>query len=215
MDISGSARCLGVWSLATASALALVLWAAPELGAVRGYVDDPGSARFDHWIVALCAGLTAVCTAWGWVVTTIVVLGAMRGHRTAGPSPGVPAWARRLVLAACGLAAVGAAMSPAAASSGDDGGGSVVDLLQGLPLPDRAEGTEARTTKLTHRVSPGDSLWAISEAELAAAGREADAAAVTERWHRLYEHNRGVVGDDPDLIHPGQQLRLPPLGKEE
>lgn len=26
-------------------------------------------------------------------------------------------------------------------------------------------------------------------------------------WHILYENNRDVIGDNPDLIHPGQELR--------
>lgn len=30
-----------------------------------------------------------------------------------------------------------------------------------------------------------------------------------ERWHVIWQANRDVVGDDPDLIHPGQALRLP------
>ena len=32
---------------------------------------------------------------------------------------------------------------------------------------------------------------------------------------RLYELNRAVIGDDPDLIRPGQRLRLPHLVQED
>ena len=35
-------------------------------------------------------------------------------------------------------------------------------------------------------------------------------ARVTACWHRIHELNRDVIGDDPDLIQPGQRLRLPP-----
>jgi hypothetical protein len=33
-------------------------------------------------------------------------------------------------------------------------------------------------------------------------------------WQRLYAHNRTTVGPDPDLIHPGQVLRLPSLAPQ-
>ncbi|PJE95674.1 transglycosylase [Streptomyces carminius] len=52
-----------------------------------------------------------------------------------------------------------------------------------------ADGTGAYT------VRPGDTLREI-------------AAAHGTTWQRLYEANRDVVGDDPDLIFPGQQLRV-------
>ncbi|MFK4186891.1 transglycosylase family protein [Streptomyces sparsogenes] len=38
--------------------------------------------------------------------------------------------------------------------------------------------------------------------------RIADARDVDGGWQRLYEANRRVIGGDPDLIHPGQQLTL-------
>jgi nucleoid-associated protein YgaU len=34
--------------------------------------------------------------------------------------------------------------------------------------------------------------------------------ALVDHWHRTYAANRQVVGTDPDLIHPGQRLVLPP-----
>lgn len=48
-----------------------------------------------------------------------------------------------------------------------------------------------------HRVSPGESLYEI-----------ADEYDVRGGWSELYERNRDVVGSDPDLIVPGQELRL-------
>lgn len=53
---------------------------------------------------------------------------------------------------------------------------------------------------LHHRVRPGDSLWEISaRADVYGDGRD---------WRRIYEANRGAIRD-PDLIHPGQELRIP------
>jgi nucleoid-associated protein YgaU len=36
-----------------------------------------------------------------------------------------------------------------------------------------------------------------------------DDAAIDRRWREIYAANRAVVGPDPDLIRPGERLRLP------
>ncbi|NGO68710.1 transglycosylase family protein [Streptomyces boncukensis] len=53
-----------------------------------------------------------------------------------------------------------------------------------------------RTGSGKHRVRPGDSLSEIAKREDVNGG-----------WNDLYERNRKVVGDDPDLIVPGQKLK--------
>ncbi|WP_073916957.1 LysM peptidoglycan-binding domain-containing protein [Streptomyces sp. CB00455] len=53
--------------------------------------------------------------------------------------------------------------------------------------------------KRTYTVRSGDSLSAIARREL---GNEA-------RWRELYAMNKGIVGDNPDLILPGMILTLP------
>ncbi|MGY0004467.1 transglycosylase family protein [Micromonospora sp. I033] len=62
--------------------------------------------------------------------------------------------------------------------------------------------SERRTAPSTggagsYLVRPGDTLSGIADAKNVAGG-----------WHALYERNKGVVGDDPGLIFPGQRLRL-------
>ncbi|MFH8621100.1 transglycosylase family protein [Streptomyces vietnamensis] len=68
-------------------------------------------------------------------------------------------------------------------------------------LPEQATRTASPTTVPTVRemytVTPGDSLSKIARDEHVKGG-----------WQRLYETNRPVVGDDPDLILPGQRLTL-------
>jgi len=54
----------------------------------------------------------------------------------------------------------------------------------------------------------GDSLWTIAAAHLPDGATAADVAAAWPRW---YEANRDVVGDDPDVLLPGQILRIPDL----
>ncbi|HET9383374.1 MAG TPA: transglycosylase family protein [Streptomyces sp.] len=49
----------------------------------------------------------------------------------------------------------------------------------------------------TYTVRAGDSLWAI-----------ADSLGLDAGWPGLYAANRGTVGDDPDLILPGQKLAV-------
>lgn len=66
-----------------------------------------------------------------------------------------------------------------------------------------------------HVVQPGDNLWRIAERQVATlTGRPAADLAIAEvgsYWIRLVDHNRGRLSSgDPDLIYPGEQLKLPP-----
>ncbi len=51
----------------------------------------------------------------------------------------------------------------------------------------------------TYTVQPGDSLSAIAQKTLGDANR----------WPEIFALNRGVIGANPNVIHPGQVLRLP------
>ena len=51
----------------------------------------------------------------------------------------------------------------------------------------------------TYTVRPGDSLSKIAKALMGDA----------KKWRALYEANKDVVGSNPDLIHPGQVLKIP------
>lgn len=60
-------------------------------------------------------------------------------------------------------------------------------------------------------IAPGEHLWAVAERTLAAAGLPVDDPTVDAYLDRLIEANRDrlVVADDPDLVFPGQEMRLP------
>jgi hypothetical protein len=63
-------------------------------------------------------------------------------------------------------------------------------------------------------VQPGDDFWRIAEAAVAsAATHDPTEREVADYWMRLIEANadRLVVPGTPDLIYPGQVLRLPPV----
>jgi len=53
----------------------------------------------------------------------------------------------------------------------------------------------------------GDTLWSIAARHLDPSVSNAD---IDAEWHRWLAANRGVIGDDPNLILPGQLLRPPP-----
>jgi len=61
----------------------------------------------------------------------------------------------------------------------------------------------------TVTVRRGDSLWSIAQHHLGAIATDAE---VARAWPEWYAANRAVIGDDPDLIHPGMQLVPPPEG---
>ncbi|MGK5643253.1 LysM peptidoglycan-binding domain-containing protein, partial [Streptomyces sp. URMC 126] len=77
----------------------------------------------------------------------------------------------------------------------------------GTTPPGRSPG-DAHTSRGTERgdtlagddrytVRPGDNLSSIADRHSVAGG-----------WPALYEANRATVGDDPDLIVPGQRLEV-------
>lgn len=60
-------------------------------------------------------------------------------------------------------------------------------------------------------VAPGDSLWSIAEAAVRAGDPQASLRAVAAYWREVVELNRPTLRDpgNPDLIYPGQRVRLP------
>lgn len=75
--------------------------------------------------------------------------------------------------------------------------------------PSDLRSTPAPASPDTVVVSPGDSFWSIAELQVAGptGGAVADEL-VAPYWRRLVAANLDLVVD-PDLIHPGQVLRLP------
>lgn len=59
-------------------------------------------------------------------------------------------------------------------------------------------------------VQSGDSLWGIAQRYLEAeSGVSPSSADISRFWRRIYQHNREVIGADPDLIFPGQRFEIP------
>ncbi|TDI53856.1 MAG: LysM peptidoglycan-binding domain-containing protein [Acidobacteria bacterium] len=60
-----------------------------------------------------------------------------------------------------------------------------------------------------HVVESGESLWKIARQILTERGELASGSSISDLWHSIYELNRALIGDNPNLIHPGQVLQLP------
>jgi nucleoid-associated protein YgaU len=206
-----------VWLAAMAAATGLALLAAPDAIAAVTAVRSGGAvaAGFGRWVVWGAAGAASLCAAWFAVVASLVLGSALTGAAPAAV-PGCPPWLRRGLLAAGGLALAGAVAAPAGAEPGHPATPpSLARLVEGLPRPDRTTGTHrplgraAAAPPAPHDVVvvAGDCLWRVAAASLPAHATDAE---ITARWHRIYRLNRAAIGADPDLIQPGQRLRLPP-----
>ncbi|GAA0470706.1 transglycosylase family protein [Streptomyces olivaceiscleroticus] len=83
----------------------------------------------------------------------------------------------------------------------DDGKGEAGEGKDGRPAGRHASRGDAHRGTPSgggvYTVRPGDSLSAIAEER-----------GLAEGWTGLYDANEGVIGADPDLIHPGQRLEL-------
>lgn len=157
-----------------------------QIAALRG--DD-----FPAAVLALITLVTVVVGVWALLVASLASIPALRGLAVAI----TPRILRGVLFA--GVA--GALTVPAA--QGDDRG------VDGLRLPDRplvAGTVEPAVKQSTVVVQSGDTLWAIARARLGPNAGVAATAREVDRWH---DANRDVIGDDPDLIHPGQRL-VPP-----
>lgn len=69
-----------------------------------------------------------------------------------------------------------------------------------------AESRDRHGPTRTRTVAAGDSLWSIAEERLGPGASQAD---VDRAWRAIWRANAAALGQDPDLIHPGQHLRLP------
>jgi LysM domain len=210
---------LRVTAVATVASLALLFgrlstWAAARpLHEVRRQLVDgappAGGWTLDRLVVdtaaAALGGVGAVIAFLVLLNTVGVLAGSLAPAFDELVNRVTPGWLRRTTLALCGVA-LAAGTAPTAAQAFDAGGSSVpharTSPVSGLPLPD----LPISATKTVVTVSPGDSLWTIARRGLPA---DAPDSAVAARAARIYAANRRLIGDDPNLIFPGQKFTAP------
>ncbi|MGW4690801.1 M23 family metallopeptidase [Kitasatospora cineracea] len=96
-------------------------------------------------------------------------------------------------------AAVGLPVTAASAHTADqhDGGRQWANVsVDATPVADTT-GSAAQQAAETYKVASGDTLSKIAAAKNVDGG-----------WEKLYQDNRSVIGGNPNLIYPGQQLTV-------
>ncbi len=203
----------------TAAGSAAALGGAAVASAVEGVVAS------GVLLVGVVLGCWFAATGLG-VAACAVLRGSGRRWRRGEETlraVGVPVLRRFAGTAAGAVVGTSLALSGASAAPAD-----LPDDLGWAPTvtetaPDRAQDAEPLagrtvaaavtvTSSEVHVVAPGDSLWSIAAARVVARGVAATPAAVAAEWPRWYRANAAVIGDDPDLIHPGQVLTAPEEG---
>jgi LysM repeat protein len=71
--------------------------------------------------------------------------------------------------------------------------------------PEHRAPVEKASRATSYEVQAGDTLWSIAQEHL---GTD-DPRAIARYWPLIHRQNRELVGDNPDLIVPGQRLQLP------
>lgn len=62
-----------------------------------------------------------------------------------------------------------------------------------------------------YKIKAGDSLWTIAQDQVV--GNGATANEIDTAWREIWRLNRDVIGDNPSLIKPGQEIRLNDFNK--
>lgn len=209
---------------AAGSAAALLLTAPSPRSALHSLtVAGPPADPTAQLVVAI------TLLAWtlaGWLVLTVVLTsGAELGGRTGTACTALlrrtaPATLRRAVALALGVGVVlgGAGTASAAGPESPAPSSAATSAALDWPrapnsAPDKAvvpapgldwPGSHARPGEVV--VAQGDTLWGLAAARLPGGATD---ATVAEAWPTWWAANRAVIGDDPNLLLPGQHL-LPP-----
>jgi nucleoid-associated protein YgaU len=166
-------------------------------------------ASFDELLVRAAGAALVLALGWLAVVIAAVAIEAVTdGRWRPARFTGAPERLRRVLLAAVlGVLAVLGTTTAATATRSGTTGPSATAALEGLPLPDRPVGTlvVAAPGQRWVTVRPEDSLWRIAQRLLPGADDARLATAVVS----LHHANRDLLGSDPDLVHPGERLRVP------
>lgn len=192
-------RAVLAWGATGVGLARLAVWLRPELALLQ-HVE---AATFVELLTALSASVVLGCGLWFWLTLTAAMAGVL--HERRAPWLPSPRWMRRLALVLCGLTVLTApATAHGVPVAGEPPGTPDSPSLEGLALPELpATLSPTVAPGATVVVTAGDTLWSIAAKHL-----PPDSAphTIERRWRRIWRDNRSVIGDNPDLIHPGQRL---------
>jgi len=187
---------------------------------------SPGALPLDPVLGVAASALAWLILTWLAVTTGLAAVAQSAAGSGRRPRASVsagrwsPLLARRAAALLLGAGLAGAVGPPSSALAEHRGTDRAAAQLPDWSA-DRPAATGAGPTGRVPRVSttprpnnatdhvvvrPGDTLWGIAARHLGPGADEADVAAAWPRWHAA---NRAVIGQRPDLILPGQVLRLP------
>ncbi len=231
-DISVRSRAVRAGAvLGTLLVVALGLW--EVVRRLADQVTAGAPVRSDELVVGVVASVALALTSWLAVGVLVLALASVPGAVGRAASclaeAVTPVAVRRAVGMVLGVT-VAAGVTPGACVAAAPSPASVVGLDRPhpgfVPLPDPGWVPEPPAVRpqpdlrvLAPRrdeVAPddavevvvrrGDTLWSIAARHL---GPHPSEAEVAHAWPAWFDTNRAVVGDDPDLLLPGQVLRAP------
>lgn len=205
----------------TAAGTVLGLSAPTPSAAVAQLAETPRATDLSVPLVA--AACLLAWTLLGYLVLVGALTVAIGRSRAGTDTPAAvlrrcaPAGLRRTVAATLGIGLLigtgtGAASAATPTSFDWPSGAAPTSAAPAAPAPAGAVSGEPDQPPdqpdPPHRVvvAAGDTLWAISAAALPA---DADNHAIAQAWPSWWSANREVIGDDPNLLFPGQRLRPP------
>lgn len=170
--------------------------------------------------MAVCAGVAMITLTLGVIGSlppAVRRLGTVHIPLPAKPIAAILVMTSLLVILARPRPAVGTIPPPIVrlTDGADVGGGAADPPVVSQPVtpaeavpPISSVQTDSRGG--TYIVQAGDSLWRIAERTLAARDSgEVTSADIARFWPTVYRANRALIGDDPNLIFPGQPLQIP------
>lgn len=205
----------GILLIVAVLGAALTLWlglgmALSALSALPGALGQAFSALSDR--LAPSAARKVVAFVLGTTLTAALVPGtavARSGHDASRPSVVVAA---QMAFGRLADAAPDASFrlvndAVAAADSADAAPSPSWSQEGRASTENRAtSGARGATPASGVAVKPGDTLWSIAAHRL---GPAASSTEIDAEWHRWFAANRAVIGDDANVIEPGQLLSRP------
>ncbi|HEX7738862.1 MAG TPA: hypothetical protein VF426_04360 [Marmoricola sp.] len=196
----------------TRALVALATSLVADTASTVGLVHDlpprsDGSSAFGALLHLVSLATISACTTYVAVLLAVLI----HEHSSTGraTSPWCPRALRPALIALCSAGAVASTIGSATASTADVGAHRAASASTALPSLDRPLSLPPRrasTTPGSVTVRPGDSLWSLVRERHPDADNTATARLVQE-WYRA---DAAAIGADPDLIHVGLVLRLPP-----